>query len=598
MKSLRKSLVAILMVAMLLITSFPVMAAPILEGAGSITVNKPTDPAVTLKGRDLKAYQLFSAKFAGTDKGSYFLSDDQFAVVKEITGVDGLTINPTGTKEEAIKAISDWLTDNARTSADLEKFSRAVLDANKTAGGKLPVGSLEVNGAGDKASLNNIELGYYLVADETTNFTGDLQNDTKAIVALSNTNPHREVNLKADVVTIGKKINNATQNDKSNPQDKLDNDNHSIGENIDYELTSKVPDMKGYESFYFIFKDTLSKGLAYQDDSLVIKVGNKTLVKDTDYTLEKDGDAKNGTNLKIIFKNFIQYADQAGAAITATYTAKITEDVEVGKTGNPNKVKLIFQRDPDEDTKGKPDNPDNPTGETPEQEVRTYTTELKLHKTDNAGQPLAGAEFKLTGDRIKTVLTTGQAYLKSTEVKEGYVQADANTYYKLKTGQYTTEAPTTDNQEDYESQDTYKLYNFTNVKEENAGTTGVTLTTGPDGNLTFTGLGAGIYKLEEITAPAGYTAAKPIYIKISWTAPVEGQTDCTWTYEKSDKANGPWETLGDNNSNMVTVENTPGTLLPETGGIGTTIFYALGSLIAVIALVVLVSRKRVQASHR
>ena len=61
-------------------------------------------------------------------------------------------------------------------------------------------------------------------------------------------------------------------------------------------------------------------------------------------------------------------------------------------------------------------------------------------------------------------------------------------------------------------------------------------------------------------------------------------------------------TISDNESETVTklaaadiakIENKQGTTLPSTGGIGTTIFYVLGSVMALGALVLLVTKRRV-----
>ena len=46
------------------------------------------------------------------------------------------------------------------------------------------------------------------------------------------------------------------------------------------------------------------------------------------------------------------------------------------------------------------------------------------------------------------------------------------------------------------------------------------------------------------------------------------------------------------------VDNKSGTELPSTGGMGTTIFYVLGSILAVGAIVLLVTKKRMSAADR
>lgn len=152
-------------------------------------------------------------------------------------------------------------------------------------------------------------------------------------------------------------------------------------------------------------------------------------------------------------------------------------------------------------------------------------------------------------------------------------------------------------------------------ENEDGTATSITKTTGPDGMLTFTGLGAGTYTLKETKAPAGYNPAKDYNIKITCTPNDPkgakggtGENNCTWKYEYklADEDETQYKTftnipegsdLADQN-NEITIKNTSTTPLPETGGIGTTIFYTVGGLLALVAVVVLVSRKRMLSSQR
>ena len=105
-------------------------------------------------------------------------------------------------------------------------------------------------------------------------------------------------------------------------------------------------------------------------------------------------------------------------------------------------------------------------------------------------------------------------------------------------------------------------------------------TTPENGTFTISGLDAGTYYLEEIKAPAGYNMLKePIEIVITASIDQTGAGTATVTYNKT--------STGD-----VMVENQTGTELPSTGGIGTTIFYIVGSLLAVGAVILLVTKKR------
>ena len=54
-------------------------------------------------------------------------------------------------------------------------------------------------------------------------------------------------------------------------QNKVEGNTANIGDTVNYEITSKVPDMTGYKEYYMDFNDTLSKGLTYTANSLVVK---------------------------------------------------------------------------------------------------------------------------------------------------------------------------------------------------------------------------------------------------------------------------------------------------------------------------------------
>lgn len=625
MKSLHKSLVILCAILMILGCTMPVLASggtPTTKG--SITVKAPS--GVTLKGRTLEALQLFSATYNDAyTEAVYHMSEDQLAVARAISLTDpALTVDSTS-EAATIKSIREWLSPKApakaRTAAELEKFAQAVLTANSA--NKLPSTSLTVAPDGTKATAANLDLGYYLVVDKTTDFKGDLQTNTKSLVMLQNTKPDIEVDLKATSVPFDKKIDNNVVGDgnkKNDPESEsadLVYDTHSIGEIVKYKLTSVVPDMYGYDHYYFGLTDTLAKGLLYQKN-LTIKIGDKTLKENTDYVLTvtpNPATGKGETSIKFYLKNALDlFKGHKGEKILVNYTAKVTKDADTTTAGNENKAKVWFKRNPDEG--GTNDNPDNPSGETPEKHTKTFVTEFKLFKTDDTGKaPLAGATFTLTGDRVNTVLVTGEEYLNSTAAAPaGYTIKDAGPFYKLKDGTYTKEAPKPENKKKYdnEGKDTYKLYSYKKLEKEAGTAKTITLTTGPDGMLTFTGLGAGTYTLTETKAPAGYKPAKPMTIKITCNYGDDkktgtGQKDCTWTYQYKLEGESDYKyfdgiAAGSDISNphldQITIKNTSNTTLPETGGIGTTIFYTVGGLLALVAVVVLVSRKRMLSSQR
>ena len=112
------------------------------------------------------------------------------------------------------------------------------------------------------------------------------------------------------------------------------------------------------------------------------------------------------------------------------------------------------------------------------------------------------------------------------------------------------------------------------------------LVSGDDGMIAVEGLDADTYYLEETKAPGGYNKlAGPVKVVISHTVTSEG-AQMTHTLEQDTT-----------DVEKVEIENKSGTELPSTGGIGTTIFYVLGSILVIGAVVLLIVKKRMSASE-
>lgn len=111
------------------------------------------------------------------------------------------------------------------------------------------------------------------------------------------------------------------------------------------------------------------------------------------------------------------------------------------------------------------------------------------------------------------------------------------------------------------------------------------IVTDETGKFEIIGLDEGQYALHETKAPEGYNElANDIEVTVTSTIPDQKKHDTKVTYTFTPAEDG-----------TIKVENKTGSLLPETGGIGTTIFYIVGSVLMVAALVLLVSKKRMAA---
>lgn len=106
------------------------------------------------------------------------------------------------------------------------------------------------------------------------------------------------------------------------------------------------------------------------------------------------------------------------------------------------------------------------------------------------------------------------------------------------------------------------------------------ITTDGNGRFSFVGLDTGKYYLTETAAPQGFNRLEaPIVVEI--------------TQNEDGTATVSTEDVDDVTDNApVKVENKTGALLPSTGGIGTTVFYVVGGVLVVAAVVLLITRKR------
>lgn len=123
--------------------------------------------------------------------------------------------------------------------------------------------------------------------------------------------------------------------------------------------------------------------------------------------------------------------------------------------------------------------------------------------------------------------------------------------------------------------------NVYRVAKTNETDTVTEITTDATGKFTIKGLDADTYYLTETAAPAGYNKlAAPVTIVIGKNGVVNGTTEAPQGVDE------------------VKVLNQSGTELPSTGGIGTTIFYIVGGVLVVGAVVLLVTKKRMNNVER
>lgn len=589
MKSFSKSFVAIFVVAIMLVMALPVFAEDIPAGNSQIVV-KPGNGG-TVKDRDLVAVQLMSYTKEGEGQYNYTISDAQAAVLKKAMKATNITeINTIANDADnatVLATLADWMTPQppktAPSSADISILVTKVL-ADTDGVATLPQGTLAVDG--DNQKIENVQSGYYIIWDKTnkdkfTPVSFVLHSEEVKEVTVKGSD-EEGINLKKEVVSVAGKAGEQTV---------------SGGETVNFKITATLPDTTPYKTYVFNILDQMGEGLTLNKDSIVVKVKGDTLTKNDNATADSTKEYKvtydvektiAGGSQKMTFVvelvNATQYGK--GGEVEVTYSATVGNNLDNAKTTN--KSYIEHSGKPGDNGEGEP-----PviTGDKEETTTTLASTELKIRKVDGKGAPLAGANFTLKGTRVIKTFTTSSKYVKQGDpAPEGGEKAGTDVYYKLKNGTFTKTAPgeKTKDQYDNNGADKYDLYT---VKAVNEATNMVSkeVTTGEDGFISFKDLGQGTYTLEETVAPAEYKKGNDITITIRYVG-TENNPEFKYSTDGTEPAIGM--------DQEIKVVNTKTSTLPETGGIGTTIFYTLGGLLAVIALVVLVSRKRMANAEK
>lgn len=394
----------------------------------------------------------------------------------------------------------------------------------------------------DKTSENGVftgvDQGYYLIAETTLGDTSD----TYSLVMLDTAGQTNiTVDTKEDKPTLTKKVKetNDSTGYVSGWQDGADYD---VNDAVPFMLTGTVSNKyASYKTYYYAFHDKMSNGLTFIPGSVVVKIDDQTV--SNGYTVVTDN-LEAGCTFEVVFADLKTVVADDGktvvtpsSKITVEFSATLNDGCVIGKPGNPNEAKLEYNNNPYYEDEGKPDD----TSETPWDKVIVFTYKADVNKVDKEGNALEGAGFTL---------------YKWNKESNGYVEVKA-----------IAVAP---------GQTTFK----------------------------FERLDAGQYKLEETTVPAGYNKAEDVIFTIEAAYDTDATDPELKTIVVKDKNN---DVISDETADatfsvnveqgkvVTSVVNNSGTELPSTGGIGTTIFYVLGGMLVVCAVVLMVSKKRMSA---
>ena len=400
-----------------------------------------------------------------------------------------------------------------------------------------------VSTAGDGTyTIANLDSGYYLVKDKDNTLTNA---DDFYTAYLMKVVGNVTAAPKGDKPTLNKQIKH-----NENGEWGVVGDNQ-IGDTVEFRTITKVPNTSGYTKYDYIIHDTMSAGLTSNvktSADITIKVNDATVLPAEYYTVTANG---NSFSVQVDILKAIQDGKLAhDNELYTYYTGVLNADAKVYDEGKQDNVAYLeYSNNPNVDTD---------KGKTPEKKVYDWTFKMGINKVNENGGQLTGAKFALSKNGTLKVADMNCNDEGIPAVTTGLIGM-----VKISDGEYRVAV----------DGDTNVVY----VVDA--------------GNPVIKGLDDAIdYYLYETKAPAGYNLmSEPVHFAISASYAADGSNYTSVTVTVGAAAAS--DTLSAN------VVNKSGSTLPETGGIGTTIFYVLGSLLVVGAGVVLITRKRMSKSE-
>ncbi|MBQ9512964.1 MAG: isopeptide-forming domain-containing fimbrial protein [Lachnospiraceae bacterium] len=556
MKKMRR-IVSFMLAAMM------VMAMAITAGAATITIENTQDPPLKYE-----AYQVIKGDVV-TENGK-----TTFANVAWGDGVNVAAFLPELNKIAGFDAVTDAetfveaLAKEQNDTKTMQQVAAAVAKALGTVAGT----------STQQASPYTIDVkesGYYFVQDVSGLAVAANRDSKYALVVVDQA---AKIAIKTDVPTQEKKVvENQTTNYLATETERQtwgtgynDVADYNINDVVPFEIISTVPNFNGMKSYYYEFVDQMDRAFTLDEDSIEVAIRDKNdiekvkrvLVKGTDYTVMRAA-TTTYDQFNVIINDLVTTLkpEEIGEKIVVRFNATLNENAIIGRPGNRNKSKLRYGNNPN--VQGEP------TKETPWDEVVVFTYELDAEKTDSedAQLKLKDAEFVF--------------YRPGANNTKEYVVVDANS----------------------------KVQKWIAIPDAPAGTADLTayyrnagasiLTSDANGLFGVIGLDEGVYYLKETKAPTGYNLMKK-EVKVEIIANTNnghnGANNALISTMRSiddgAPAHAPIPGSQPAGFEGVEIENNKGVELPETGGIGTTIFYVIGAALMIGAGVVLVTRRR------
>lgn len=485
-----------------------------------------------------------------TYENSEFTDNPMGYVAKYMLGykVAGNTVNRDETSKDSpyAGALRDFVT---------------ALAGKATFQSEVTKGTYTATGANGKAEFTNLPQGVYAVVDTTdlSAASADVAKFTTSIPMLLGTKIYPQGDVTGLDLANQSDLGIIQVKNEPTPVEKtVDESSQSVGKDVTWTVTGKVPNVTGYDTYTYTLTDTPGVGQDVKLDasslSLTVKESKEstgtlaTLNYGTDFTVKSEGEDTTGyeangsttfvvtvsndwlmglksTNSSLVGKTFVlTYKATINSAAIASSGAvgEIVNDVEVNNNGSTN-----------------------------EDGDKTYTYNFQFTKVDADGTGIEGAEFKIKNS-AGTFLTQNADSKAWTEAAS---EADATVF-----------------------------------------------TSGAKGVVSFTGLAAGEYTVVETKAADGFFQSALPTFTVTITQTKDG-TGAVTGYTITFGEDAVWDlvTPTDNGTAdaTATVKNVKSiTQLPLTGGAGIALFSVIGLLLAGAAATVYVKMRGVKQASR
>lgn len=539
--------------------------------AGSITIENQSGTNASVAGKKLNLFKIFNATTDGENISYQWVKEEKDGQTINkyesfFFGTDGVISEEKGTIHDVVSYINSLKDDSFSFSQMAAKLHEYIHEESIS-----PDKSEVVPNGSTSFTFSDLQLGYYLIYDAT-----DLSESKEAVrsaAMLTHPGENKTIKLKADRPHIVKQVDD--RNTGAENADWKLGTTASIGDKVTFRIVTMIPDHDLYgDDYTFVITDKMADELELVKDSIKVAI-TETATTDgegsgvqgaaTTYTVVTDiAQLDEGVDFEVSFNNITELSQDT--VVEIIYEAKV---LTTAKDKNFNTATLTYSNDP---------NNLSSTGSVDATAtVMLWQFTLTKYMEDTNGTPsfirLPGAEFEI------------------------YSKNDLDNPLKFTTEEVTSEGGVTYLKYVF-NPDAGTVTTLKTLDEGDDGKTDVGYTDGGSlGQILIWGLGEGTYVIRETKAPAGYQVAKGDFefTLRDTVGPTGAISNATISEAERTQSPGKFTRVMIQEMEQkyyIGITNAPGSVLPETGGMGTTLFTVIGIVLMAGAIGFFSTRKR------